>query len=70
MSAQLYSYLTVNQLCEKHTAFKIGGVRASIFNAEKNGLNNSGALIRVGRKILINEPKWFNWIELRSGALK
>ena len=64
----LYCYLTVNQLCEKHTAFKIGGVRSQIFNAEKNGLKESGALVRSGRKILINESKWFAWLESQNKA--
>ncbi|MDP1664999.1 MAG: hypothetical protein Q8L79_07710 [Methylobacter sp.] len=59
----LYCYLTVNQLCDKHKAFKIGGVRAQIFNEEKNGLKESGAILRNGRKILINEAKWFAWLE-------
>lgn len=61
--AVLYSYLTVNQLCDKHKAFKIGGVRSQIFNEETNGLKESGAIVRNGRKILINESKWFAWLE-------
>lgn len=61
-----YCYLTVNQLCDKHKAFKIGGVRAQIFNAETNGLKESGAIVRNGRKILINESKWFAWLEAGS----
>ena len=51
------AYLTVAQFCEKHTAYKIGGVRDKIFNAETNGLAKSGAIVRDGRKILINESK-------------
>jgi len=58
-----YCYLTVNQLCDKHKAFKIGGVRSQIFNEEENGLKESGAIVRSGRKILINESKWFAWLE-------
>jgi phage tail protein X len=64
--AALYSYLTVNQFCEKHKAFKVGGVRAQIFNAENNGLAESGAIIRDGRKVLINEPRWFARLEAQS----
>ncbi|POZ51170.1 hypothetical protein [Methylovulum psychrotolerans] len=62
--ATLYSYLTVNQFCEKHKAFKIGGVRSQIFNQETNGLKKSGAIVRNGRRVLINEPKYFTWLEL------
>jgi hypothetical protein len=64
--AAFYSYLTVNQLCEKHKAFKIGGVRFQIFNEDKNGLKESGAIVRNGRKVLINEPKWFAWLEAQN----
>ena len=67
--AAIYSYLTVNQFCEKHKAFKLGGVRGQLFNADKNGLNKSGAVIRSGRKILINEPKWFEWLEAQNKAV-
>lgn len=65
-----YSYLTVNQLCEKHKAFKVGGVRSQLFYADKNGLKESGAIVRQGRKILINEPRWFSWIESQNGGVK
>lgn len=68
--AALYSYLTVNQFCEKHKAFKVGGVRSQLFNAERNGLKESGAVVRNGRKILINEPRWFAWLEAQNGSVK
>jgi|GEM_PF-328913 len=58
-----YCYLTVRQLCDKHKAFKVGGVRSQIFNADKNGLKESGAIVRLGRKILIHERKYFSWVE-------
>lgn len=64
--AALYSYLTVSQFCEKHKAFRPGGVRAQIFNAESNGLKESGAIIRDGRKVLINEFKWFQRLEAQN----
>ena len=59
-------YLTVNQLCEQHRAFKAGGVRGLIFNETTNGLKQSGAIVRVGRKVLIDESKFFNWIESQN----
>ncbi|MCX7092672.1 MAG: hypothetical protein NTY50_04385 [Methylobacter sp.] len=65
-SAFAYCYLTVNQFCEKHKAFKIGGVRARIFNADKNGLKESGAILRDGKKVLINETKWFAHLEAEN----
>ncbi len=67
--AAVYRYLTVNQFCEKHKAFKIGGVRSQLFNADRNGLKESGAIIRDGRKILINEQKWFQRLESQNKAV-
>jgi len=64
----IFSYLTVSQFCEKHRAFKPGGVRAQIFNAETNGLKASGAIVRDGRKVLINEAKWFQRLEAQNRA--
>lgn len=62
----MHSYLTVGQFCDKHQAFKLGGMRFQIFNEEKNGLAKSGAIVRVGRKVLIDESKYFNWIETQN----
>jgi len=44
---------TVNQFSTKHPAFTNGGLRALIFNEESNGLAKSGAIVRIGRKVLI-----------------
>lgn len=57
---------TVNQFLDRNKAFTHGGVRSLIFYEELNGLNGSGAIIRVGRKILINEDKFFNWLESQN----
>ena len=67
--AVVYNYLTINQFCDKHKAFKIGGVRDKIFNAETNGLAKSGAIVRDGRKVLINEAKWFARLESLNGVV-
>jgi hypothetical protein len=57
---------TVNQFAEKQPAFNIGGLRALIFNENSNGLAKSGAIIRIGRKVLIDEAKFFGWIESQN----
>ncbi len=59
-------YLTVNQFVEKHAAFTNGGLRALIFNENSNGLAKSGAIIRIGRKVLIDEAKFFGWVEAQN----
>lgn len=64
----VFIYLTVNQFCEKHKAFRPGGVRAQIFHADTNGLKESGAIVRLGRKVLIDEALFFEWIRLQNKA--
>ncbi len=54
--------LTVKQFNQKHPAFPIGGLRYRIFYAKQNGLDNSGALVRNGRRVLIDEERFFDWV--------
>lgn len=68
--------LTVRQFSEKHQAFSQGSLRFQIFNANPrktslgeipgNGLD--AALLRLGRKVLIDEAKFFEWIERQNQA--
>lgn len=53
---------TVKQFCQENPAFAVGGVRWQIFNEQTNGLAQSGAIIRIGRKVLVDEDKYFKWI--------
>ena len=55
-------YFTVKQFIERHRAMTNGGLRALIFNEHKNGLAESGAILRLGRKILIDENRFFCWL--------
>ncbi len=61
-------YLTVQQFSKKHPAFPVGTLRHQIFNEETNGLKKSGAIIRNGRRVLINEPKYFAWLESQNAG--
>ena len=61
-----FAYLTVTQFCEAYRAFKIGGIRSQLFNQDSNGLKQSGAIVRNGRKILIKPQKYFEWMEAQS----
>lgn len=62
--------LTVNQFISKHQAFNNGGLRSLIFNEHSNGLAKSGAIIRLGRKVLIDEVLFFGWIKSQNGGAK
>ncbi len=55
--------LTVKQFSEKHPAFPVGGLRFRIFHAKTNGLQNSGVIVRNGRRVLLNEERFFDWLE-------
>ena len=61
-------YLTVNQFIAKHTAFTNGGLRAWIFNSNTNGLKESGAIVRIGRKVLIDESLFMGWVQSQQKA--
>ena len=62
MSNQIPFLLTVKQFCEKHPAFTQGGLRDRIFHANTNGLRVTGAILRNGRRVLIDEEKFFQWL--------
>lgn len=53
--------LTVKQFSQKHPAFSEASLRYHIFNEQQNGL--SKAILRLGRKILIKEDAFFEWVE-------
>lgn len=65
------SLLTVPQFAEKHPAWSQAALRALILNADDR-LNTRGdriagnglaqAILRVGRKVLIDERAFFGWI--------
>lgn len=59
-------YSTVNQFTNKHPAFTKGGIRALIFNENSNGIAKAGAVVRIGRKVLIDEAKFFAWVESQN----
>lgn len=69
---------TVNQFAEAHPAFTLAALRAYIFKANPrithegtqpgNGLIEAGAIVRLGRRVLINEAKFFAWIEQQQSG--
>jgi hypothetical protein len=64
-----WTYLTVQQFTAKHTAFNTGGLRSLIFNEHQNGLAKSGAIVRIGRKVLVREDLFFSWVESQNKAV-
>jgi hypothetical protein len=74
--SQPRTLLTVRQCADKHPAFPQGSLRNLIFLAESRGSSQGriegngldAALVRVGRKVLIDEAKFFQWIDAQQGG--
>lgn len=64
-----FAYSTVKQFCKKYPAFTEGGMRALIFNEEENGLAEAGAIVRIGRKVLIDESKFCDWVQSQTRSV-
>ena len=58
--------LSVKQLAQQQPALSEGGIRWDIHNAEHNGLARSGAILRRGRRILLDPDKYLAWMESRG----
>lgn len=76
---QKTSVFTVTQFAKKNPAFTEAALRNLIFKAESressrgtihgNGLIETRALVRYGRKILIHEARFFEWLDsIQSGV--
>ncbi|MBE0625683.1 MAG: hypothetical protein IH606_12820 [Burkholderiales bacterium] len=71
-------YSTVAQFSERNPAFTTSALRNYIFKAHPrestrgtipgNGLLESGAIRRIGRKVLIHEGRFFEWVETQGTA--
>jgi len=56
---------TVQQFCHEYPAFTLGGMRWLLFHREQNGL--AQAVIHVGRRVLIDVDRFFEWIDAQNG---
>ncbi len=71
MNVSTRTLYTVRQFSEKHPAFSQASLRNMIFLADErssskgmipgNGLRI--ALFRIGRKVLIDEARFFEWVD-------
>lgn len=57
-------YFTVKQLVklEQFGWLTEASLRQLLFLGNENGLNKSGAILRLGRKILIDVTKFHEWV--------
>lgn len=55
---------TVRGLARKYPdIYTEAAIRWKVFNAESNGLADAGAVMRDGRKVIIDEDRWFQALE-------
>lgn len=59
----LPTFVTVAQLAQMEPALTRGAIRDDLFHRETNGLEDSGAVIRRGRKILLHRERYLSWLE-------
>jgi hypothetical protein len=69
---------TVKQFAQRNPAFSELSLRNLIFkSAERqsslglipgNGLIHAGAIVRIGRKVLIDEPAFFKWVDSQKNS--
>jgi hypothetical protein len=57
---------TIKQLAQENPAFTEASLRWLVFNARHNGLD--AAIVRVGRRVLIDVQKLDAWLEARREA--
>ncbi len=55
---------TVRHFSSKHPAFTEPSLRNLIFKAKGNGLEI--AIVRLGRRVLIDEAAFFQWLDSKS----
>lgn len=70
--------LSVRQFAARHPGFTQAGLRHLIHCSEErcaskgklpgNGLKESGAILRSGRKVLIEEQAFFRWLQTHNGV--
>ncbi|MDP8268839.1 MAG: hypothetical protein P9L97_08945 [Candidatus Tenebribacter davisii] len=58
-------YITLQEYDERHTWPTIHGLRHLIRNIETNGLGETDIIARVGRRILIDEKGFMEWVGKR-----
>jgi hypothetical protein len=69
---------TIKQFSGKYPAFSEAALRNLIFKAAArhstkgvpagNGLIETGALVRIGRKVLIDEDRFFFWVRQQQNG--
>jgi len=57
---------SVKEFCKRNPTFTQSSLRWLIFNIEKKGNGFEKVVRRIGRRILINEPDFFEWLDAQK----
>ena len=68
MTVKEAQLITVRQFCERYAYPSESALRAIILDASINGFDK--AIFRVGRRVLVNVPAFFQIIEEKNGGKK
>lgn len=60
--------VSVPQLAAMQPALSVSGIRWDLFNRELNGLAQSGAVIRRGRRLLLDAELYIDWLAKSGGT--
>ena len=70
--------LSPKRFSEKYPEFPLNTLRYMIFRAKPhmengtmvpgNGMQEARIIIRIGRKVLIHVPRFFQWLDEKNGA--
>lgn len=60
--------LSVSQTAENIPGLSESAIRWHLFNRETNGLSRSGAVLQLGRRILIDQQIFIEWIKGHAGG--
>lgn len=55
-----------HQIAAKHDGLTTDGIRKDVSNAADNGLEASGAIVRRGRRVLLDEDVYIDWMRKRG----
>ena len=69
-ASDILSHLvSIKKFVQKYPTFTNGGIRQLIFYEQIHGLKRRGVVVKVGRRVLIDEEAFLAWIRL-SNQLK
>lgn len=60
--------VTISQFIVENPSFTNGGMRHLVFHASNNGLNDHKAIVRIGRKVMIDIDRFFEWVEAQNSV--